>query len=441
MSRIAKNILLVLFGRGSLLALSLVAYALIFRVLDVADAGRFAMCMVMVRVLSDCLAEPLDMAVMREVPTALATDREQAFRIVRTAFLIRITVASLVVTVTSLLAPWIAAAFFHSSQDADLVIVSALGAGGVLLMRSNLVYFQCEENFLRVIFVDAVLQIGRLAAIVALAAGGMLTARSGIVFYVLVTYVTFAAGVFLLPPAIRKLTWRECGRPDSMLHYAKWMIGVTLLAAVYERLNEFLIARFHGPGQLAFYAAAMTLAMLPEFMTGCLSSVYQPRAIVAYNQNELRALRWSYLRIAVPAGICVLILGLLLADPVITIVFGADYRPAVPAFRLLGVATLSWLMLAPLSGILVILLAPRVSLLLNIMMFLITLGSGCWLIPRYGVTGAAALFLGARWVNVIALWRISEHLLRRNERPLIAGVSDADQAAEYSASEIVGVKG
>ena len=80
MTKIARNLLLVLFGRGGLLALSLVAFAIVFRTLENQDAGKYAMCILIIRLLADCVGEPLDMAVMREVPHALRTDPRDSRR-------------------------------------------------------------------------------------------------------------------------------------------------------------------------------------------------------------------------------------------------------------------------------------------------------------------------------------------------------------------------
>lgn len=413
MTRTARNVLVVVLGRGGFLALSLIVSAIIFRVLEKGEAGRFALCMTIIRVIADCLSEPLDMMIMRDVPTAFATNRERARGILRSSFLVRVIAALVVLLTVSAFSPVIAGAFFHSSGDFILVIAAAFGAVGMLFFRANTIYFQAEENFSRLIFVDGVLQVSRFLSIALLAGFGLLSARSGILSYVLMTFFSVAIGILYIPGSIRKLSLDGFGETKAVLQFAKWMVGVTLLAAVYERVTEFLLARFHGPAELALYSAAMTLALLPEFLTGCISSVFQPRTVLVFRQGQFRALRWSYLKLAIPGGIAVLVVLMLLARPIMTTAFGPAYEASVPVFRLLVLATLVWLMFSPLPAILVILLAPRLNLALNVTMFAATVALGCWIVPAYGATGGAALFLGTRMVNLIVLWGVTEKLLRQ----------------------------
>lgn len=442
MTRTARNVFVVLMGRGGFLGLSLIVSAIIFRVLVKDEAGRFALCITIIRVVADCLSEPLDMMVMRDVPSAFATNRELANRILRSSFLVRVVASLVVLLALFALSPLIAETFFHSSRDFTLVIAAAFGAMGVIFFRANLAYFQAEENFSRVIFVDGVLQVGRFLAIALLAAFGLLSARSGILAYVLMTYFSVAIGLLYIPSSIRKLAWEGFGETKGVLQFAKWMIGVTLLAAINERVTDFLLARFHGPAELALYSAAMTLALLPEFLTGCISSVYQPRTVLVFRQGQFRTLRWSYLKLAIPGGIVALILALSLAGPIMTTAFGPAYESAVPVFQLLVSATLIWLMLSPLPAILVILLAPRLNLALNVTMFATTVALGCWIVPAYGAMGGAALFLGTRIVNLIVLWGVTEKMLRQQPNATLTEqpIATATDSGQVDSTDAAGVK-
>ncbi len=415
MNRTMGDFLLILFGRVGLSGLGFAASVIVFRVLGNVEAGRFAMCMAIVQVIAGCIGDPLDLAVLRRVPMALVTDRPWAIGILRGAFLVRLALGLCALAVLTAGSPWVATWLFQSEVDSHFVITAALGGLGTLLYKAILVYFQAEQRFPRLMALEAFLQITRISTILVLVAIGFLSARSGIFAYVTIIYLTFFAGLFCLPRELVKFSLSGFHELGSILHYAKWMLFAMAIAAMYERVNEFLIASFRGTSELGFYSAAMTWAMIPEMLSACLATVFHPRIVKLYEDGQFRAFHRAYLLYAIPLGTVAILLAVVLAKPLISLVYGVSYLPSVPAFRFLMVATLSWLVLTPLPGALVSLLAPRQILLITVAMFIVTTASGYFVIPIFGITGAAATFLVARLLTAFSLNFFAEHLLRRHD--------------------------
>ena len=287
MSRTLWDVSIVFVGRIGLTALWLATYVIALRVLGNIEAGKFAFCIMLIRLVSDCLGDALDLDVVRRVPGLLQKQQsENAFNVWRGAFLLRILsgVALCAVLVPS--SSFLAVTFFHDSADSELILVAGLGSLAMLMFRAIIVYFQAIEDFARLIAVEAGMQVMRCTTILVLAAAGALSARSAVCTYVAVTFVACTLGALSLPrELILHLPRGKCEIP-AVLGYSAWMFLAMSLAAAYCHVDEFLVAKFRGPGEVGFYSAAMALALIPEFATGAISSVLNPKVMQLYTGDQ-----------------------------------------------------------------------------------------------------------------------------------------------------------
>src|SRR5438552_526912 len=99
-----RNLLLVAGGQISLLAIWFAATTLLARKLGPEAFGIYALCTTAIKLFTSCFGDPLDLAVMREAPILLRSDRFGAHALVRAAFLIRI-ILGLAAIVAATIAP------------------------------------------------------------------------------------------------------------------------------------------------------------------------------------------------------------------------------------------------------------------------------------------------------------------------------------------------
>lgn len=415
MSRTLLDVSLVLVGRIGLTAMWLATYVFTFRILGNTEAGKFAFCIVLIRLVSDCLGDALDLDVVRRVPGLLNEDREQAFNVWRGAFLLRILLGVLLSLMLYPVSGVLAAMFFHSSVDGDLIVVAGAGSLAMLMFRAIIVYFQSIEDFRRLVGVEAGMQIIRCGSILALASGGILTARSAVYSYVCVAFIACSLGLLAVPKELVVHLLRGRCEIPAIIRYSVWMLCAMTLAAAYCHVDEFLVAKFRGPGEVGLYSAAMALALIPEFATGAVSSVLNPKVMRLYTRNQFREFHAQYLMVSVPLGLFTILVMYCTAPFAMTLIYSDTYATAIPALRLLAAGTILWLALAPLAAGLVTLVAPGQTLLLNVCMFIPSLVVGTMLIPGYGFVGAAMLFLGTRLVSVAVLHLMAEGLLRKRD--------------------------
>jgi O-antigen/teichoic acid export membrane protein len=203
----------------------------------------------------------------------------------------------------------------------------------------------------------------------------------------------------------------------EILHYGKWIATALAMSAVYERLDLLMLDWFRGKHDVGVYAGAMLLASVPDFLNGAIQTVLTPKIAPAYAAGHFNRLQRGYLKVSIPLGLIAAAVAVLAAGPVIRAFLAAGYLESIPAFRLLILGTLFELIVTPLPAALVNFVAPRRATVLTSVGLAVVFLGGLLVIPRYGVTGAAALILTARVAVGTAVVLLAGRLTRDARKP------------------------
>lgn len=404
----AFDALLITAGRIAFVGLWFVAVLLVYRGLGtspegLAEAGLFALSIACVKIVSGCLSDPVDLAVMRQIPPLLRAGDPRAFEVLRAAFGLRLGAAFAIAGILALAAPFIAESLLGSPHAVGLVRIVAAAILGELAFRSVLVVLQAGERFRSFLLLEALVQVGRFTAIVLLWANGLMRVDLILVCYAAAPFAVAVAGLGLLPRELLRSTRFHRRDVIDFLQYLKWMIPAMMLAAVNERLDIFLIYSFSGAQAVGLYGAMLTLALIPDIVAGCLSTILQPRIVGLQASGLFARTMRRFLAFSIPLCAVAFLVSLPLAEPVVALVLGERYVPAIPAFRWLFAGTLFWLAVTPLPMTLVAVLAPRRTALVTLGQTVIVLVGGLVLLPWFGLVGMAQAVFAMRVVIALAL--------------------------------------
>ncbi|HSV14399.1 MAG TPA: oligosaccharide flippase family protein [Tepidisphaeraceae bacterium] len=393
----SRNILFVTAGRVGLLAAWFAATMLLARVLGPIAFGLYTLAQNAIRIVTNCVGDPLDMAVMRDAPLYLRDDRPRALDVIHSAFWLRVALGVLSIALAAAAPSLIARVVFDDPALTHLALWTATGILGDLLLRSALGYFQVAERFGPFMLVDVVWQVGRAAAAVVLVVMHLISTQTAIMLYVIAPYVAFLVALIMLPRDVRAIAARPPrGRMLDVVHYSKWMAAAMMLGAVYERLDLFLLSWFRGPRDVGIYAGAMALAVIPDFLNGAIQTVLAPKVAPAHARGEFAALQRRYFTYALPLGVIAIAAAWLMGGPIIRAFLSAKYGDSILAFKILIVGTIFNIAATPLSEALLNFTAPKKVMVLTAAGLAIVAGAGVVTIPRYGVTGAACVIVVAR---------------------------------------------
>ena len=128
-SRTFSQLLWVSAGRIALVGTWFLATILIGRVLGVIGFGFYVYCQTAIKIVTGCVGDPLDMAVMRQGPLLLKDNRPKALQLIRSAFWLRVLIGSLVL-IAAVVLPTLASRTLFNRPDFHQLAM--LTAGGVL---------------------------------------------------------------------------------------------------------------------------------------------------------------------------------------------------------------------------------------------------------------------------------------------------------------------
>jgi O-antigen/teichoic acid export membrane protein len=414
----ARDALLVFVGRVLFVALWYVALLLVYKGLGqdeegLAQAGLFAVAIACVKIISGCLIEPVDIALMRRGPALLRDDPDAAFRLFRAAFWMRLG-AVLAAGAVALAALGVLGPDFPGGPGlAALMPYILVTVAGEMLFRSVLVVLQAAERFITYVLVEGVLQTARFAAILALWALGGMELHNVVAGYAAAPYVAALCGALLVPRALLASGAADRDAFADLFHFLKWMTPAMVLAAVNERLDVLMVYSFDGADAAGLYGAMITLAVAPDLLAGSLGSILQPRIVAMQAAGGYAAALRRYLLVALPACGAALGVAMLISEPVLLRLLGPTYAAGVPAFLWLLAGTLFWLAVTPMPMSLVAILAPRRVALVTMGQSAIVVGVGLLLLPAFGVVGMAQAVCAMRVAIALVLLALAHRIDRR----------------------------
>ena len=299
--------------------------------------------------------------------------------------------------------PWL-------DQPARLVFVSLLGAQLADALTEFLnVGFRATNRF-----ADET----RLASIAALLQCAIVTAA----LWWLATPLTAAAAFLLSRLAVLALTWLAQRRYFAALRPAPLRVAWARIRATQAyavdfglqsllgQVDSIVLNHFVGPVAVGLYQAGMRLFNGGAQAAGVLANVFLPRAAAAAGagdegqgfRRESARIQWAFVAVGLGFGLALC----LLAEPLVRVLFGADYLALVtllPWFGLLFFVRFfasSWGVLLTSAG------AQSFRAGINAVQWLLIALLSLVAVPAYGLVGwLACLIVGNVFLSAAYVWR------------------------------------
>lgn len=338
-------------------------------------------------------------------------------QLARVTFLISVAMSIVWLAISWILAPQLAA-FFH--QEAATPILRAL-AWALPLRAFGATHDALAQKALRFrarVVPELGLSVVKAAVAVPLAAAGL--GVWSLVWGHLAGAATWTLLAWTIVPwRPRWPSSREPLRP--LLAYGRGIVGVNMLAAVLHHADFVVVGRMLGASALGFYQMAsrlpeMTLILLVH-VTG--KVLFPAFAIARAEERPVGRVYLSVLRllaiIVLPAAAVLVFL----ADPLVIVIFGPRWEPAIPilralaiyaAFRALGSHGGDVLKALGRSGLLAGLGGVKAMMLVPLIVYA----------ARFGAVGVAAGMAAAYFLNLL----LTVEVLKR-----LAGVAWRDFAS------------
>lgn len=211
---------------------------------------------------------------------------------------------------------------------------------------------------------------------------------------------------FLAVPLLKGWSGKaDLRRAWSVLRSSGFLVSSSLLGALIRTTDIVLIALLLGEAQVGVFSAAYRVCYLIMAIALSLHAAYLPR-LARFSTEDLPGMgRLADLAFEAAASLAIpfVVGGWILATPILSHLFGADFAVGRDAFRLLLLATGLFFLHGIFFQILVVFDKTRPELIIRGTAAGLNLLLNILLIPRYGIEGAAFATVSAELV--IFVWR------------------------------------
>jgi O-antigen/teichoic acid export membrane protein len=192
---------------------------------------------------------------------------------------------------------------------------------------------------------------------------------------------------------VRMRGTRRLWRP--MLRVGLGLGAAGILVTLYVRLDQILVFKIAGSRQAGLYAADYRLLDQIQFIPGSVMTTLFPLIAAAYpaHRQRVRELLQSTAEYLTMASLPILAFTIVAAEPIVTLLFGAQFAAAAPALPVLAGAFVSISFGYLVGNMVVILEIQRVFLRYAALGLIVNAVLNVALIPRYGFKAAAWITL------------------------------------------------
>lgn len=384
-------------GNMARAGLGLIMTLLVARLLGPEQFGLFSLFIVVMVLCHNLAGEGLDAGVVRFYSLYLHTDPERANGVLGAALTLRIVAATALALAIWVGAEWIAASWLRAPATVWIIRLGALSAVVAALCSLALALLQARERFLAYAMLTAMTNLLRIVSVPVLLLASQFTLGTVMGSHALFFFLAAMTGMALLLQPLSSARF-DVRSLSELLRFSGWTWIASLCFLIQGYLSVPLLKRYDDATAAGLFSAALTLLLVVDQLTASMIATWAPRLARITDRAELRDRLHQglprMLRLALPLSI-----GMLIAGPLIGLIYGPAYQPAASAFRILLPGFLATLLTQPLSLAFHALGRPKLSAATGVCALVTWVACASALIPSQGLAGAAWAVTIARLVQ------------------------------------------
>jgi O-antigen/teichoic acid export membrane protein len=243
--------------------------------------------------------------------------------------------------------------------------------------------------------------------------GTMLDASQAILLSCIALLVALAVGELLVRRCRQSLERRKPVRESKRwLSSAAPLLGVAVLVFINSRIDLFVISYLMTTDAVGIFSVVDRVTQILALAIGAFAIAYAPRVGELHARNELPSLQLQLTSLARTASLIVLplTLVLLVAGQPILKLFGTSFEEGLPALRILVLGQIVNVACGAVAMVLTMTGHEKTALRGVAAGFVINLVLDLLLIPRFGLSGAAAATAASVvFVNVTLVRQLEKH--------------------------------
>ncbi|KKT73889.1 MAG: Polysaccharide biosynthesis protein [Microgenomates group bacterium GW2011_GWA2_44_7] len=286
-------------------------------------------------------------------------------------------------------------------------IATVLATTSFVLINFIIFAFQARKEFLKSIAANTGYSFMRMLLIVFLSVVGRLDIFLAIMGYAFSSLIGVLASLPFLP-SIFGLKYRPSDKQrENLLRFSSHLGLGKIAANLASRIDVGLLYPMAGAFATAQYGIAQRVAFLYVLFSSSAGAVITPKIASITKRTELRA----YARkIILLSGLLVLSLvaGIIIADPLIPLLFGEKYITVIPVVRWMLIATIPFLLnMTPVNLVIYFQKNSKLIGILSVIQLIIVVLLNWFLIPKFGAYGSIIAYAtGNIFVGIVTWYKV-----------------------------------
>jgi O-antigen/teichoic acid export membrane protein len=178
------------------------------------------------------------------------------------------------------------------------------------------------------------------------------------------------------------------------MRYSVTILGVLLINYfLWQQAEVFFLGLYRPVEEVGFYTLASKIpSIVPVLIPAVLGTVLLPAIAEQFGRGDMDKIRRIYITSARYLMILSMPLaagGIALARPIVNLLYGADYAPAIVLMQILFIPFASRAISYSADGVIQGIDQPSFIFKIGLVLTCLNIGLSLWLIPKYGVLGAA----------------------------------------------------
>jgi len=323
---------------------------------------------------------------------------------------------------------WPASELLNSPQLSNLMLYLPVMFAASFMRNSTLVLLQSRFRIQEVFWVDAVHFLGAPMLIYGYSKLGKFdSALDLIVINILSLLASSLVGLWLCRAmlVLRSLPAREDVK--KVWDYGKFTLGGLVSYMVYTKADSFILSAFSGPVQVAVYNSVKIYIRMYDMVSQVLQMFVLPATSKLVSKDDwtsLRAFVEKALNFSTVGMIPVFLLFLILASPLVQIVYQGRYLEAIPMLQIFAVLSFVVPANAVGSNALLGLGQARLGFYLGVQILVVSLVINVVMIPWLGAMGATLAYVLSTFVLVFITLRQLHRFVPLDLRAIVARTND-----------------
>lgn len=265
--------------------------------------------------------------------------------------------------------------------------------------------FNAEKKFFRSSFTQGLDSVVKLVIVSALFFDKNLNIELALVANVISCFLSVIYGLGRELKSVRPIFPRA--QMKQIFHFAKWIALSRAFSVMISRVDILLLNLLSGGFQAGIFSAASRIALLFALLVSSIGSVVAPRFSAFTSKEDIK--RYLKKVSLMVGGISLLmIFSVIIADPLVRIIFGEKYLASIPVFRALTIAMIPFLLSVVTSQPLIYSFnQPKFFSYLTIIQVITIVGLDLLLIPRFQALGPTiSLGIANTLVVILSGWKL-----------------------------------